>query len=180
MQEYKVELKQTVERPRIRISRKFIRMLMADRSISVNGDSNLFYYTALCSYAAFGASDTLIGDVKHTVQTGEWICRIDQMASWFRTATLWRVLSILDKLRQMRLISYTRLGSERQFINFKITDWTIMNNIYEVDNPNPKRVFSRAKAFTLVNNYNREANHSTPENDSYDFFCRSSFLCNFE
>lgn len=49
--DYQLEIKQTVDYPRCRIYREFIRTLMEDRNIRTNGSSYLFYYMALCSYA---------------------------------------------------------------------------------------------------------------------------------
>jgi len=136
MQEFKNEIKQTAEQPICQISRQFIRTLTADRRININnGSSNLFFYTVLCSYATVGVSSKYIGDVNYIVYHGECISRIDEMAKWFRTATLWKVLSILDKLTKKRLISYTRLGSERQYIKFTIISWDKFNKEPEIDIP---------------------------------------------
>ena len=134
MQEFKNEIKQTAEQPICQISRQFIRTLTADRRININnGSSNLFFYTVLCSYATVGVSSKYIGDVNYIVYHGECISRIDEMAKWFRTATLWKVLSILDKLTRKRLISYTRLGSERQYIKFTIISWDKFNKEPKTD-----------------------------------------------
>jgi len=130
-----LKLKQIAEQPRCRISRQFMRTLTADRSISVSDGSALFFYTVLCSYAAAGISKRFIGDTAHTVHTGEWICHIDGIARWFRTGTEWKALAILDGLRRRNLISYMRLGSQRQFIKFVITNWNSLNTIYGSDNP---------------------------------------------
>jgi hypothetical protein len=54
--DYQLEIKQTVDYPRCRIYREFIRTLMEDRNIRTNGSSYLFYYMALCSYANFRSS----------------------------------------------------------------------------------------------------------------------------
>ena len=49
--EYQLEIKQIVDYPRCRIYREFIRSLMADKDLHINGSSYLFYYIILCSYA---------------------------------------------------------------------------------------------------------------------------------
>ena len=45
MQEYKLEIKQSVNYPRCRIYRDFVQNLIADTGIRVNGENLLFHYT---------------------------------------------------------------------------------------------------------------------------------------
>ncbi|MDL2294961.1 MarR family transcriptional regulator, partial [Ruminococcaceae bacterium OttesenSCG-928-D13] len=53
MLDYQLKVKQIVKFPRCRIYRQFIRTLMEDRTIRVSGESGLFFFTVLCSYANF-------------------------------------------------------------------------------------------------------------------------------
>ena len=134
MPEYQLELKQIVEYPRCRIYRQFIRTLMEDRSIRVSGGSGLFYFTVLCSYANFRTSYKRLGGINYTIYPGEWVCRIDELTAWFRTRFQYQALSILDKLQEQQLITYTQLGRGR-VIKFKIKGWRYFNTILDYNAP---------------------------------------------
>ena len=134
MPDYQLELKQIVEYPRCRIYRQFIRTLMEDRSIRVSGGSGLFYFTVLCSYANFRMSYKRIGGINYTIYPGEWVCKIEEVTEWFRTRCQWQALSILDKLQEQRLITYTRLGRGK-VIKFKIKGWRHFNTILDYNAP---------------------------------------------
>ena len=83
--DYQLEIKQTVDYPRCRIYREFIRTLMEDRNIRTNGSSYLFYYMTLCSYANFRSSYQRLDGISYLVGPGEWICRTSELSAWFRT-----------------------------------------------------------------------------------------------
>ncbi|MCL2776225.1 MAG: MarR family transcriptional regulator, partial [Oscillospiraceae bacterium] len=134
MPEYKIELKQIVEYPRCRIYRQFIRTLMEDRSIRASGGSGLFYFTILCSYANFRTSYKRIGGINYTIYPSEWLCRIDEITKWFRTRFHWQAISILDKLQEQKLITYTRL-CRGSIIKFKIKGWRHFNTILDYNAP---------------------------------------------
>ncbi len=85
MSEYRLELKQIVDYPRCRIYRRFIQNLISDRSIRVGGSSGLFYFTVLCSYANFRTSYKRINWISYIIYPGEWLCRVNEVAEWFRT-----------------------------------------------------------------------------------------------
>ena len=94
--DYQLEIKQTVDYPRCRIYREFIRTLMEDRNIRTNGSSYLFYYMTLCSYANFRSSYQRLDGISYLVAPGEWICRTSELSGWFRTRFQHQALSILD------------------------------------------------------------------------------------
>lgn len=54
--EYKLKLQQLISYSRCRIYRKFIRSLTADSNIRLSGNSYLYYYMVLFSYANFRTS----------------------------------------------------------------------------------------------------------------------------
>jgi hypothetical protein len=95
MTEYKLEIKQLVGYPRCRIYRQFIRNLMDDRSIRLGGCSYLFYYIVLCSFANFRTSYRRMEGITYTIYPGEWVCRISDIMSWFRTKYQYQAFSIL-------------------------------------------------------------------------------------
>lgn len=76
MQEYQLEIKQTVDYPRCRIYRGFVQNLIADRNLRTNGESGFFHYTVLCSYANFRTSYRRLDGITYTVYPGEWVCRV--------------------------------------------------------------------------------------------------------
>lgn len=134
MPEYKLELKQLVDYPRCRIYRQYIRTLVEDRSIRVSGGSGLFYYTALCSYANFRTSYKRIDGISYTIYPGEWICKVSEIAAWFRTRFHHQALSILDALQQQHYITYTKLG-RGNLIKFKIKGWQKFNKVLDYNAP---------------------------------------------
>lgn len=132
--DYKLELTQIVDYPRCRIYREFIRSLMEDRNIRTNGDSYLFYYMTLCSYANFRSSYRRIEGISYLVCPGEWICRTSELAEWFRTRFQHQALSILDFLQKQNYITYTRLG-RNNLIKFSINGWKQHNMALDYNYP---------------------------------------------
>lgn len=107
---------------------------MEDRSIRLSGGSGLFYFTVLCSYANFRTSYKRIGGINYTIYPGEWICRIDELTTWFRLRFQYQALALLDKLQEQHLISYTQLGRGR-VIKFSIKGWRNFNTILDYNAP---------------------------------------------
>lgn len=134
MPEYQLEIKQIVDYPRCRIYRQFIQSLMEDRSIRVSGGSGLFYFTLLCSYANFRTSYRRLDGISYTVYPGEWVCRISEMAEWFRVRFHYQALTVLDNLQARQLITYTVLGRGK-VIKFKIKDWRHHNTVLDYNAP---------------------------------------------
>jgi hypothetical protein len=107
---------------------------MEDRSIRVSGGSGLFYFTVLCSYTNFRTSYKRIGGINYTVYPGEWVCKLDEITKWFRARFHWQAVSILNKLQEQNLITYTRLGRGK-VIKFRIKDWRYFNTIIDYNAP---------------------------------------------
>ena len=125
---YQLELKQLVEYPRCRIYRNFIRTLTGDRSIRTNGNSYLFYFMLLCSYANYRTSHRRLEGVSYTLTAGEWICPISELQDSFRLRFQHQVLSILQFLEEQHYITYSVLGKNR-LIKFSIQNWQKDNTV---------------------------------------------------
>lgn len=134
MAEYQLEIKQTVDYPRCRVYRQFIRHLMEDRSIRLSGCSYFFYYIVLCSFANFRTSYRRLEGVTYTIYPGEWVCRISDIMSWFRTKYQYQALSILVYLQNQHYISYSKLGRGK-LVKFKITSWKKNNIVLDYNAP---------------------------------------------
>ncbi|HML33416.1 helix-turn-helix domain-containing protein [Sporomusa sphaeroides] len=134
MSEYQLELKQIVDYPRCRIYRQFIQTLMADRSIRASGGSGLFHFTVLCSYANFRTSYRNIDGIGYTVYPGEWVCRVSELAAWFRVRFHYQAVSILEKLQKQHLITYSTLGRGK-VVKFKIKGWRRHNTVLDYNAP---------------------------------------------
>ncbi|WP_326975361.1 MarR family transcriptional regulator [Caproicibacter sp. BJN0012] len=139
MSNYQLELKQIVDYPRCRIYRQFIQTLIADRSIRASGCSGLFYFVVLCSYANFRTSYRKIDGLSYTVYPGEWVCRLSELAGWFRTRHQYRVFEILDLLQEQHHIDYSTIG-RGQVIKFKILGWRKQNTVLDYNAPCQKDV----------------------------------------
>lgn len=125
---YQLELKQLVEYPRCRIYRNFIRTLTGDRSIRTNGNSYLFYFMLLCSYANYRTSHRRLEGVSYTLTAGEWICSLSELQDSFRLRFQHQVLSILQFLEEQHYITYSVLGKNR-LIKFSIQNWQKDNTV---------------------------------------------------
>ncbi len=134
MAEYQLEIKQIVDYPRCRIYRQFIRHLMEDRSIRLSGCSYLFYYIVLCSFTNFRTSYRRLEGITYTIYPGEWVCRISDIMSWFRTKYQYQALSILEYLQNQHYISYSKLGRGK-LVKFKITSWKKNNIVLDYNAP---------------------------------------------
>lgn len=134
MPDYQLEIKQVVDYPRCRVYRQFIQALIEDRSIRVSGSSGLFFYAVLCSYTNFRTSYRRIDGISYTVYPGEWVCRVSEVASWFRTRFQHQALAILDRLQEQHFITYSQLG-RGHVVKFKITGWTRHNKALDYNAP---------------------------------------------
>ena len=134
MSEYQLEIKQIVDYPRCRIYRQFVQALIDDRNIRIGGSSGLFYYTVLCSYANFRTSYKRIDGISYTIYPGEWLCRVNELAEWFRTRFQHQALSILQDLQDRGLIAY-RLFGRGKLVKFKILDWQKHNRVLDYNAP---------------------------------------------
>lgn len=131
--EYQLEIKQIVDYPRCRIYRQFIQNLIADRSIRTSGGSGLFYFTVLSCYANFRVSYRRLDGITYTVSPGEWVCRVKELQGWFRVRFQYQALSILDRLQEQGVISYSRIC--RGIVKYRITDWQRHNTVLDYNCP---------------------------------------------
>jgi len=151
--EYQLELKQIVDFPRCRIYRDFFRTLMNDKDIRVNGESYLYYYTVLCSYANFRFSYRKLDGKAFLIGPGEWICRPTDLKEWFRTRFQHQALSILEHLKDQNYIRYSYLN-QGKLIKFYIKGWRRHNTALDYNYPCLKDVgfffFPIASAHELI------------------------------
>ena len=133
MPEYQLELKQIVDYPRCRIYRQFVQNLIADRSIRTSGGSGLFYFTVLSCYANFRVSYRRLDGITYTVSPSEWVCRVKELQEWFRVRFQYQALSILDRLQEQGVISYSRIC--RGVVKYRITDWQRHNTVLDYNCP---------------------------------------------
>lgn len=134
MSEYQLQIKQIVDYPRCRIYRQFVQSLINDRNLRTNGDSGLFYFTVLCSYANFRTSYRRIDGISYTIYPGEWICTVKELSEWFRTLFQRQAVEILDELQKQHLISYLPLDRGK-IIKYKICGWNKHNTVLDYNCP---------------------------------------------
>lgn len=133
MQEYQLEIKQIVDYPRCRIYRQFIQSLIADRSIRASGGSGLFYFAVLSNYANFRVSYRRLDGITYTIFPGEWVCRVKELQEWFRVRFQHQALSILDRLQELGVLSYSRIC--RGIIKYRISAWKRHNTVLDYNCP---------------------------------------------
>ena len=131
---YHLEIKQIVDYPRYRVYRDFLRDIMGDREIRTNGNSYLFYFMVLCSYANYRASYRKLEGISYLVGPGEWVCSTAELSEWFRTRFQHQAVSILDYLQEQHYLTYTRLG-RGNLIKFSITGWCRSNTNLDYNYP---------------------------------------------
>ena len=134
MSNYQLQIKQVVDYPRCRIYRQFIRNLMNDQNIRINGGSGLFHFTVLCSYVNFRTSYRRIDGIGYTVYPSEWVCTLKELSQWFRTRFQYQALNILENLQKQHLISFQVLG-RGNVIRYKIRNWSRHNTVLEYNAP---------------------------------------------
>ena len=132
--QYQLKLQQLVSYPRCRIYRKFIRSLADDVSIRLNGESRLFYFMVLCSYANFRTSTIRIDDQRYTLAPGEWMMPIRELMKIYRLKTEKGTAAVLEELQQNHYIRYNILH-HRKYVRFRIKDWSKFNAAIEEDAP---------------------------------------------
>lgn len=151
--DYQLELKQLVDYPRCRIYREFIRTLVKDTNIRTNGNSYLFYYILLCSFANYRTSHRRIEGITYTVEAGEWICSLSELKDSFRFRFQHQVLSVLKFFEDQHYITYSLLGKNK-LAKFKILDWQKENTSLQYSYPCKKDTgfffFAIAKVHELI------------------------------
>ena len=135
MQEYQLEIKQTVDYPRCRIYRGFVQNLIADENLRTNKEAGLFHFTVLCSYANFRTSYRRLDGITYTVYPGEWVCRVTELKKWFRLHSCQQAHSILQDLQDRRLIRFSMLGKDNTIVKFHILGWARFNTILDYNCP---------------------------------------------
>lgn len=150
---YQLELKQLVDYPRCRIYREFIRTLVKDKNIRTNGDSYLFYYILLCSFANYRTSHRKIEGITYTVGAGEWICSLAELLEHFRFRFQHQVLTVLKFLEEQHYITYSLQGKSK-LVKFTILDWQKDNTALQYSYPCKKDMgfffFPIAKVHELI------------------------------
>lgn len=131
---YHLEIKQIVDYPRCRVYRDFFRELMGDREIRTSGNSYLFYFMVLCSYANYRSSYRRLEGITYLVGPGEWVCTTAELSEWFRTRFQHQAVSILDFLQEQHYLTYSRLG-KGSLIKFSITGWNKSNSSFDYNYP---------------------------------------------
>ena len=131
---YHLEIKQIVDYPRCRVYRDFLRDIMQDRTIRTNGESYLFYFMVLCSYANYRTSYRRLEGISYLVGPGEWVCTTAELSEWFRTRFQHQAVSIMDYLQEQHYITYSRLG-RGNLIKFVITGWNKSNTSFDYNYP---------------------------------------------
>ena len=139
MQEYKLEIRQSVDYPRCRIYREFIQSLIADKDIRVNGESLLFHFTVLCSYSNFRTAYRRLYGISYTVYPGEWVCPISELKEMLRVHSKQQILDILADLQTRRLIRFSLLGRDR-VIKYSVQNWARFNTVLDYNCPCQKDI----------------------------------------
>ena len=83
-----------------------IRSLADDVSVRLNGESRLFYFMVLCSYANFRTSTVRIDDQRYTLAPGEWMMPIRELMKIYRLKTEMGTAAVLEELQQNHYIRY--------------------------------------------------------------------------
>lgn len=132
--EYRIELKQTVDYPRCRIYRDFLQSLIKMDSLRTTGDSYLYYYMVLCSFANYRTSYRKIEGRSYVVGPGEWVFTFSELNSTFRARRSGTTLSILQYLQEQHYISFCQLVYGHIW-KVKIEHWGKFNTALDYNAP---------------------------------------------
>ena len=139
MEDYKLELKQIVDYPRCRMYRQFVLGILNNKNLRISGASQLYYYTVLCCYANFRTSYHRVKSVTYTLYPGEWICKIDEIMTWFRVRNKRQVITILEKMQEKHLLKFKVMG-QGDVIKYRLSGWAKYNRILEYNAPCQKDI----------------------------------------
>ena len=129
---YILEIKQIVDYPRVRIHRELIQKLLADETLSRQGNCRLFSFMVLCSYANFRSSRIRIEGISHLIGPGEWICSLWEIAGWFGCKRLYQATAILEELAQGGFIKFWTHPCTK-LIHYQIQNWGTFNTVLEYE-----------------------------------------------
>ena len=132
--QYQLKIQQLVTYAKSRVYRNFIRALSDNENIRLNGDSNLFYFMTLCSYANFRTSTFRIDAMRYTLAPGEWMMPVRELMKIYRKKTEKGTVAVLERLQQSNHIRYELLH-HRRYVKFRINDWSKFNSTIEATAP---------------------------------------------
>ena len=132
--QYQLKIQQLVTYAKSRVYRNFIRALSDNENIRLNGESNLFYFMTLCSYANFRTSTFRIDAVRYTLAPGEWMMPVRELMKIYRKKTEKGTVAVLERLQQSNHIHYELLH-HRRYVKFRINDWSKFNSTIEATAP---------------------------------------------
>ena len=132
--QYQLKIQQLVTYAKSRVYRNFIRALSDNENIRLNGESNLFYFMTLCSYANFRTSTFCIDAMRYTLAPGEWMMPVRELMKIYRKKTEKGTVAVLERLQQSNHIHYELLH-HRRYVKFRINDWSKFNNTIEATAP---------------------------------------------
>ncbi|MBQ2725439.1 MAG: MarR family transcriptional regulator, partial [Clostridia bacterium] len=132
--QYQLKIQQLVTYAKSRVYRNFIRALSDNENIRMNGESNLFYFMTLCSYANFRTSTFRIDAMRYTLAPGEWMMPVRELMKIYRKKTEKGTVAVLERLQQSNHIHYELLH-HRRYVKFRINDWSKFNSTIEATAP---------------------------------------------
>lgn len=132
--QYQVQLKQLVSYSRCRIYRNFLHTIAGDASIRVNGSSYLFYFMMLCSLANYRTSTLCVDGLSYTLEPGEWMMPVRELAILMRKKTDKSTLELLEVLQSQHYIQFI-IAHKGKYVKFKIADWEKFNTAIEATAP---------------------------------------------
>ena len=116
--QYQLKIQQLVTYAKSRVYRNFIRALSDNENIRLNGESNLFYFMTLCSYANFRTSTFCIDAMRYTLAPGEWMMPVRELMKIYRKKTEKGTVAVLERLQQSNHIHYELLH-HRRYVKFR-------------------------------------------------------------
>ena len=117
--QYQLKIQQLVTYAKSRVYRNFIRALSDNENIRLNGESNLFYFMTLCSYANFRTSTFRIDAMRYTLAPGEWMMPVRELMKIYRKKTEKGTVAVLERLQQSNHIRYELLH-HRRYVKVRI------------------------------------------------------------
>lgn len=134
MKKYKLQIKQLVDYPRCRVYRDFLQSLISTGDLRLTGETFLFYYMILCSFANYRSSYRRVEGISYVVGPGEWVFTMSEINEIFRARRSRISLTILEYLQEQHYITFSRLG-RGCVLKVKITEWEKFNTALDYNAP---------------------------------------------
>lgn len=127
-------IEQIVDMPRHRVCSEFVRTLARDGNIETHGNSDLFYFMALCANADADLYYFSDGEKEQMIYPGGHACYTDRLMKELRVKSQRQLESVLSSFQERGLIMY-EFAMKGKCVFYQILDWGYTHKHMKEDCP---------------------------------------------